>query len=562
MRTHKKEILLSESMDEIRHDLIETDLSVVSDDEYISLLNKHTSNLVNLLERINKEVEAEESIEAVLSILFEQLHEPVCAINEHAKIIYYNACWKSQFENTRLRHSVADILSVRENVLLNRTLKSAQSEGKRMIYSLREKSKISFISILPFFDSHKKQSFLLTFFRDDILKQLRVNGYKTLEDANNPDQVNEKAGSYQQIPSLQESVLNAIDGFYFLVTKDYCFSFVSPAIKTKLGRIAEDFKGKSVASLFSEDACKRIKEFKSRSNKETGAFKTEVELKDDQQRTRMYELSLTPFNEGREIMGLCLDVQKYKSREQELVNERNIAELNDRLKSDFLANMSHEIRTPLNGIIGFSTMLGRDDLLDEKREKYLRIIHSSTSQLLTIVSDIIDISKIEAGQLKILYNKLDVHQLLEDIQATFVSEAQRLGKKNIKLVKQIEKAGSGLFIKSDEVRLKQVLNNLLGNALKFTNEGEIRFGYSIPDADTIRFFVRDNGIGISKASQKSIFNRFKQTNEGEKDKYKGTGLGLAISKGIVELLGGKIGVQSQCGEGSEFFFTLPLTPNN
>jgi two-component system CheB/CheR fusion protein len=176
---------------------------------------------------------------------------------------------------------------------------------------------------------------------------------------------------------------------------------------------------------------------------------------------------------------------------------------------------------------------------------------------LTLVSDIIDISKIEAGQLKLSYVQVDVHQLLEDLQATFVAEANRLGKKNIRIIKQIEKPSAHLTINCDEIRLKQVLNNLLGNALKFTNDGDIRFGYTIMNDKTIRFYVRDSGIGISKAAQKIIFNRFKQTKEGEKDIYKGFGLGLAISKGIIEIMGGKIDVISEPENGAEFFFTLP-----
>jgi signal transduction histidine kinase len=289
-------------------------------------------------------------------------------------------------------------------------------------------------------------------------------------------------------------------------------------------------------------------------------LRVELELIDKQKQGNFYEITFIRAQDNSGWTGICQNINRFKQREKELTLVKENAEQNNKLKSNFLVNLSHEIRTPLNGIVGFSNMLCRDDINPDKREKYQRIIKSSSVQLLTLVNDIIDHSKIEAGRLKIINHKVDIHQILEDLQATFVAEADRLNKKEIRLIKQTGSPRNKLVIKGDEIRLKQVLTNLLGNALKFTEKGDIRFGYDLDTPGSIRFFVKDTGIGITKSAQKTIFLRFKQTQEGKKDKYNGTGLGLAISKGIVELMGGKIGVESNARKGAEFYFLIPLVP--
>jgi signal transduction histidine kinase len=361
--------------------------------------------------------------------------------------------------------------------------------------------------------------------------------------------------------SVQNSILNLINGFFFILDDSMVIKYISSSITNKLGFLSEDLFGKHFDVLFNAESAKQIHTLLSLNISQGKTWekdsRIDVEVIGLNKLCYSYQLSLSEIENSDFYIGICFDIDDQRKKEKELLAQKQTAEFNDRMKSEFLANMSHEIRTPLNGIVGFTSMLDRKELPEDKREKYLRIIHSSTQHLLTLVSDIIDISKIEAGQLKLSYVQVDVHQLLEDLQATFVAEANRLGKKNIRIIKQIEKPSAHLTINCDEIRLKQVLNNLLGNALKFTNDGDIRFGYTIMNDKTIRFYVRDSGIGISKAAQKIIFNRFKQTKEGEKDIYKGFGLGLAISKGIIEIMGGKIDVISEPENGAEFFFTLP-----
>ncbi|MBN1598685.1 MAG: PAS domain-containing sensor histidine kinase [Bacteroidales bacterium] len=367
--------------------------------------------------------------------------------------------------------------------------------------------------------------------------------------------------------SVQNTLLECIDGFYFKLDIHKKILFISDSVKENLGYNPKELLNKpfniiiaDVSKELFENQVRLIMESDSR-KKEKVRSETEIEFVDKSKSTHHYELILTNKyldNSGElYILGICKDISKQKFKERALHLAKNKAETSDKMKSEFLANMSHEIRTPLNGIIGFSTMIERNAVDKEKRDKYLRIIRTSTSQLLTIVNDIIDISKIEAGQLKLVYHKVELHAMLEDLLETFESEAARLGKDDVNFKIKKNSPDNKFHFTSDEVRLRQVFSNLLINALKFTDSGTIEFGYKILK-DSLRFFVLDSGIGIPETHLKRIFSRYKQTSEGVKSKYEGTGLGLAISDGIVKLLGGEIGVKSEKGKGSEFYFTLPV----
>lgn len=220
--------------------------------------------------------------------------------------------------------------------------------------------------------------------------------------------------------------------------------------------------------------------------------------------------------------------------------------------------MSHEIRTPLNGIIGFSTMLNNKSLPESKKEKYSQYIVSSSKQLLSLINDIIDISKIEAEQLNIIKTRVDLNKLFNELHEISEIERNRLERSDVKLHMNIPKHQS-ITVTTDEMRLRQVMLNLLSNSLKFTIKGQIEFGYKPGNDSLISFYVKDTGMGIPRNMQKAVFERFRQGNIDNNIKISGTGLGLAISKGIVELLGGKIGVISQENAGSEFYFDLPVT---
>jgi PAS domain S-box-containing protein len=239
-------------------------------------------------------------------------------------------------------------------------------------------------------------------------------------------------------------------------------------------------------------------------------------------------------------------------RTMELVSLKDKAEESDRKKSAFLANMSHEIRTPMNGIIGFSNMLADPELSDSEKSEYIAILNKSCFRLLNIINDIIDISKIEAGKMTVSEINFDLNNLMREIEQFFKPNAEHKGLSLI-LELALEDASSSIY--SDEQKIHQILSNLINNALKFTHYGSITFGYKIKN-DLIEFYVSDTGIGIPQNSVEEIFDRFKRE-ELSSSKYEGTGLGLSIAKGLAELLGGKIWVESTEGKGSTFYFTIP-----
>ncbi len=240
-----------------------------------------------------------------------------------------------------------------------------------------------------------------------------------------------------------------------------------------------------------------------------------------------------------------------------LLEEKRKAEVSDQLKSAFLANMSHEIRTPMNSILGFSQLLEDENIGKKTRIKYLGYIHSSGELLLNLINDIIDISKIEAGELKLEKSFFNLSEVIHELYDTFSREQEKMDKGDVKLNIDLPiYAGSFLYY-TDRFRLKQILANLLSNAFKYTDEGAVAFGFREQKKQLV-FFVRDTGIGVTDEAAKLVFDRFWKVKEQKGKLYSGTGLGLAISKNLVELLGGYIGLQSENDVGTEFVFTLPL----
>jgi two-component system sensor histidine kinase/response regulator len=258
------------------------------------------------------------------------------------------------------------------------------------------------------------------------------------------------------------------------------------------------------------------------------------------------------------LVGMSIDITEKRYAEERLREAKEKAEESDRLKTAFLANMSHEIRTPMNGIIGFSNLLRNPDLNNDERSDFLNHITSCGNTLLNLIDDIIDISKIEAGQIKIRIAESNINTVLNEIFDSFNASKVREGKENIKFVKRISLPDEKAVILTDPFRLRQIMSNLIGNALKFTLEGYVEFGYNLENNENLHFYVKDTGIGIPKDKQAIIFERFGQVLDTSFFiNQKGTGLGLAISNNLVLLLGGKIWVESELGVGSTFHFSIP-----
>jgi PAS domain S-box-containing protein len=257
------------------------------------------------------------------------------------------------------------------------------------------------------------------------------------------------------------------------------------------------------------------------------------------------------------IIGSWLDITERVKIEEQLKIAKAMAEESDKLKSAFLANMSHEIRTPMNAILGFANLLKMPDIEENLKLEYLNHIIQSGDNLLNLINDIIDISKIEAGQLNIEKHAVDVNQLLDQLYNRY-EELIALNHPG-EIVLNLKKAVHNKIVKTetDPYRLQQIISNLLNNAIKFTKEGEIEFGYHIEGSD-LKFFVRDSGIGIPKDKQAFIFKRFGKLEDPAKINLSGTGLGLSISKSLAVLLGGDLNLNSEYNAGAEFFFNIPL----
>ena len=251
------------------------------------------------------------------------------------------------------------------------------------------------------------------------------------------------------------------------------------------------------------------------------------------------------------------DLTERKQMETRFEIAKSRAEEADQLKTAFLANMSHEIRTPMNAIIGFSDLLLNDTIKPENRKEYLKLIQKSGNNLLRIIDDIIDIAKIESRQMTIRPVKFKISELLKDLYSIFEEFIKKDDEKDVELILNIDAADNDLVILTDPNRLKQILTNLLSNALKFTFKGSIEFGYNVIDSNNAYFFVKDTGMGIPEDKISLIFERFIQIEGNYTKEFGGTGLGLTITRNIVDLMNGSIWVESVFGEGTTFHFVLP-----
>ncbi len=270
---------------------------------------------------------------------------------------------------------------------------------------------------------------------------------------------------------------------------------------------------------------------------------------------------ISKFADNSYYISIFIDLTDRKKSEKalQLINlklkkAKERAEESNNLKTAFLQNMSHEIRTPMNGIIGFSEMIGNSDISEERRRFYTDIIVKSSKRLLDILNDILDVSKIETGVVELAENKINLNKMLHELFSFYQPQAWE---KKVNFHLSLPLRDTECKIVVDDQKLRQVLSNLLSNAIKFTEEGYIKLGYEA-FGDKIRFYVEDTGIGIDTELHEKIFERFRQGELSTTRRYGGTGLGLSISQAYVKLLSGKLRLRSKKGEGSTFYFSIPI----
>jgi PAS domain S-box-containing protein len=258
------------------------------------------------------------------------------------------------------------------------------------------------------------------------------------------------------------------------------------------------------------------------------------------------------------MVGIIQDISHRKNTEKALIFAKEKAEENEKLKTAFLANVSHEIRTPMNGITGFAELLYNNMVSDNDKHHYLEIIWKNSNRLLTLINNILDISKLETNQLTIFNHEYSLNQLITDIHTQFKTQIEKNNNIEFRIISSVD--ATNCIINTDESRLNQILTNLIENAFKFTRSGSIEVLFDIDNSCNLIVQVKDTGSGIPREFHSRLFNRFSQSDLTINQNMGGTGLGLPISKGLVEALGGNIWVKSLKGVGSTFYFTIPLQP--
>jgi len=353
-----------------------------------------------------------------------------------------------------------------------------------------------------------------------------------------------------------EDIISAMDELLILFNQEGYILTVNKATLESLHYEPKELEGKYISVLFKEgdlmeNLLERITKEEFIKN-QTSTFLT----KKGKEVPIFYSNSTLRNEEGMVIGNVFIarDITEYKKIEQELITAKAQAEESDRLKSAFLANMSHEIRTPMNGILGFTELLKEPDLTGEDQKKYIGIIEKSGARMLNIINDIISISKVESGQMTVNISETNVNEQLEFIYNFFKPEIEQKG---LQIFYKRKVAANELIIKTDREKVYAILTNLTKNAIKFTHQGFIEIGYKIKGR-YLEYFVRDTGKGIGSEKIDVIFKRFMQGDGSLNRIHEGAGLGLAISKAYVEMLGGKIWVESEEGKGSSFHFTIPF----
>lgn len=375
-------------------------------------------------------------------------------------------------------------------------------------------------------------------------------------------QIKEKQIAYNSLKQSEErlNVINDTSPYGIAVTNaEGKIVILNQRLTETTGLNDKDFTDSSWISHILHEDRKNVESYWQNAHKYQGSL---PELKfrlRSANNIRWIKMKGAPMRDDNNFVGLVVvleNITESKQFEHDLIIAKNKAEESDLLKSAFLANMSHEIRTPMNAILGFSDLLSSDEYSSDEKIEFVDMIRSSGKLLLNLINDIIDISKIEAGELKIQHTTFKVVNVLDEQYQNFRQQLNQNGKKNVRLILSGRNEILNSEITTDKHRLTQILTNLLSNASKFTLKGQIEFGM-IQVGNEYEFFVKDTGIGIPESKLEVIFQRFRQADDSHTRIYGGTGLGLAITKNLTHLLGGNIWIESVENKGTAFYFTIP-----
>ena len=517
-----------------------------------------------MIEDITEHKKAEERME-LLKVSIEMMTDGAYWMDENFNFVYINeaGCKTLGYSHNELigqsLMKVSPIVTKESNQKLREMLRVNGSFNKESIHRRKDGTKFP-VEISTTYVKFDNNEFFCGFAKD--ITQRKMEEAALIEAKQNAEE------SEENIRAIFENSIDAIR-----VSKDGYTVFCNQAFVKLLGyENKSELLGKNGLDLVSPKERSRIEQNirKRALGEEVPSFYESIGLRKNGEEFP-FEIKVGNYILRNEEFNLVIvrDITDRKKNEQELIIAKEQAQESDRLKSAFLANMSHEIRTPMNGILGFANLLKSPNLSGEEQKEYIEIINQSGARMLNIINDILDISKIESGQMKVELAESNINKQIEYIYTFFKPEAEA---KSVQLSIQNSLTSDASVIYSDREKVFAILTNLMKNAIKFTDKGSIELGYRIKPGANVNlvsdqkntelvFFVKDTGIGIAIDRQTAIFERFIQADDTNIRAYQGAGLGLAITKSYVEMLGGRIWVESEIGKGSTFYFTLPYNPN-